>query len=164
MSGKHILLHFGVVRDKKKEKKIKQNFPPNFRKEVLFDQSPYVAHLENPAFVDVVKNGIVDDLSLQKYLLATGPLKDNIQDSLDIIVSDDGKLRSCGCKKTTRNKISIRDKAKFDTQSPTIGTLLTQIESGKLTNEKLIKKQSEAAPSITGLKIVEQLKRSRDFN
>ena len=70
----------------------------------MFDQLPYVAHLENPAFVDVVKNGIVDDLSLQKYLLATGPLKDNIQDSLDIIVSDDGKLSDAAVRRQLETK------------------------------------------------------------
>ena len=58
----------------------------------MFDQLPYLAHLENAAIVDVVKNGIVDNSSLQKYLLATGLLKDSIQDSVDIVVSSDGKL------------------------------------------------------------------------
>ena len=61
----------------------------NFRKDVLFDQLPYLSYLENLAIVDVVKNGIVGDLSLQKYLLATGFLKDSIQDSLDMIVFND---------------------------------------------------------------------------
>ena len=58
----------------------------------MFDQLPYLAHLENPAIVDIVKNGIVDNSSLQKHLLATGLLKDSVQDSVDIIVSSDGKL------------------------------------------------------------------------
>ena len=87
MLVKHIQLPFGAVRDKSKEKSIKLNLPPNFRKDVLLDQLAYLSHLENPAIVDVVKNGIVDDLSLQKYLLATGLLKDSIQDSLNTIVS-----------------------------------------------------------------------------
>ena len=92
MLSKHIRLPFSVVRNKSKEKSIKLNLPPNFRKDVLFDQLPYLAHLENPAIVDIVKNGAADYLSLQKYLLATGLLKDSIQDSLDMIVSRDGKL------------------------------------------------------------------------
>ena len=62
MLGKHIQLPFGIVRNKSKEKSIKLNLSPNFRKDVLFDQLPYLAHLENPAIVDIVKNGIVDDL------------------------------------------------------------------------------------------------------
>ena len=60
MLGKHIQLPFGVVRDKNKKKSIKLNLPPNFRKDVLFDQVSYLSHLENPAIVNVVKNSIVD--------------------------------------------------------------------------------------------------------
>ena len=83
MSGNHIQLSFGVVRDKSNKKSIKLNLPPNFRKDVLFDKLPYLSHLGNRAIVDIVKNGILDDLSRQKYLLATALLKDSIQDSLD---------------------------------------------------------------------------------
>ena len=63
--GKHIQLLFGIVSDKSKEKSIKLNLSPNFRKDVLFGQLPYLAHLENPVIVEVVENGIVDGLSLQ---------------------------------------------------------------------------------------------------
>ena len=66
MSGKHIQLPFGIVRDKSKEKSIKLNLLPNFRKDVLLDQLPYLAHLENLAIVDVVRNGFADDLSLKR--------------------------------------------------------------------------------------------------
>ena len=66
MSGKHIQLPFGIVRDKGKEKSIKLNLLPNFRKDVLFDQLPYLAHLENLAIADIVTNGFVDDLSLKR--------------------------------------------------------------------------------------------------
>ena len=79
------------MRDKSNEKSIKLNLPQNLRKDLLFDQLPYMAHLENPEIFDVVKNGIVDDLSLQEYYFVTGILKDRIQDSLDRIVSSNGK-------------------------------------------------------------------------
>ena len=78
-------------------KRIKLNL--NFRKHVLFDQLPYLAHLENPAIVDVVKNGIVENLSLEKYLLATGLLKDSIQDSLNMIVPTNGKLSNAAVRR-----------------------------------------------------------------
>ena len=93
MSSKSIQLRFGVVTDKSKEKLIKLNVPPNYRKDVLFDQLPNLGHLENPAIKDVIEDGIVDDLSLQKYLLVTGFLKDSIQKSLDISVAD-GKFNN----------------------------------------------------------------------
>ena len=62
MPGKNSQLPFNVVRDMSKEKSIKLNLFPNFRKDVLFDQLPYLAHLENPAIIDFVKNGTVGDL------------------------------------------------------------------------------------------------------
>ena len=142
MSGKSIQLAFGVVRDKTKEKSIKLNLPPNFRKDVLFDHLPYLGHLENPATKDVIKDSILDNLAFQKYLLATGILKDSIQDSLDMIVTDakfnnasvrtvlDTKYPSV-MKKSNPIDVAFKDKAKFDFQNPIIGTLLTQIESGK---------------------------------
>ena len=64
MSGKSIQLTFGIVRYKTKEKLIKLNLPPNYKKDVLFDQLPYLGHLENPAIKDVMKDSIVDNLSL----------------------------------------------------------------------------------------------------
>ena len=158
ITGKIIQLPFGVVIDKSKETLIKLNRPSNYLKDVLFDQLPYLDHLEDPAIKDVIKDGIVDNLSLQKYLLETGLLKDSIQDSLDMIVTN-GKLNDASVRRALDTKyLSVmkksnpmdfvfKDKAKFDTQNPIIGTLLTQIQSGK-TNEKVIEKQLRGAPSI----------------
>ena len=118
---------------------------------MLFDQLPYLDHLENPAIVDVVKNNIVEILSLQKYLLATGLLKATIQDSLHMIVSSDGKLNDTAVRRQFDTKfpsamrkpnpinVDFKDKAKFVTQNPIIATLSTQIEVGKLNEEKQIK-------------------------
>ena len=39
---------------------------------VLFDQLPYLGHQENPAIKDAIKDNIVHNLGLQKYLLVTG--------------------------------------------------------------------------------------------
>ena len=70
---------------------IKLNLAPNYREDVLFNQLPYLGHLENPAIKDVTKDCIFENLGLQKYLLVSGLLKDSIQASLDMIVTD-GKL------------------------------------------------------------------------
>ena len=174
MSGKSIQLSFGAVRDKSKEKSIKLNLPPNYKKHVLFDQLPYLCHMENPAIEDVIKDDIEDNLSLQKYLLATWFLKDRIQDSLDMIVTD-GKFNDVSVRRTHNTKypsvikksnpidVVSKDKAKFDTQNPIIGTLLTQIQSGK-TNEKVIEKQLRGAPSIKDSNIAERLERLKKYN
>ena len=133
MSGKSIQLPFGVVRDKSKKNLIKLNLPPNYRKDVLFDQLPYLSHLENPVIKDVIKDDIIDNLSLQKYLLATGLLKDSIHDSLDMIVTD-GKFNDVSVrraldtkypsvmKKSNPTDVVFKDKAKFDMQNPIIST------------------------------------------
>ena len=57
-----------MVRDKSNEKPIKINPPLNYRKNVLFDHLPYFSHLENPVIKDVVRDGVVDNIALQKYL------------------------------------------------------------------------------------------------
>ena len=163
MSGKSIQLPLGVIRDRSKENSIKLNFPPNYRKDVLFDHLP--CHLENPAIKDVIKAGIVDSLSLQKYLLVTELLKDSIQDSLDKIVTD-GKLNDVSVRRALDTKylsvmkksnpvdVVFKDKAKFDPQNPIIDTLLTQIQYGK-TNEKAIERQLKGARSVKDLIIAE---------
>ena len=117
----------------------------------------------------------MDDLALQKYLLATGLSKDSIQDSLDMIVTD-GKFNNASVRRVFDTKypsvmkksnpidVAFKDKAKFETYNPIIGTLLTQIESGKSKNEKAIENQLKGAPSIKDLMIAERLERLREGN
>ena len=70
---KSIQLPYGVVREKSKEKLIKLNLLPNYRKDVLFDLLPYLGHLlENPAIKDVIKDGIVGNLSLKSIFWQLG--------------------------------------------------------------------------------------------
>ena len=78
MSSKSIQLPLGVVRHKSKEKSIKLNLPLNYRKYVLFDHLSDLGHVKNPVIKDVVRDGVVDNFALQKYLLATGLLKVSI--------------------------------------------------------------------------------------
>ena len=66
------------------------NLPPNYKKHILFHELPYSAHLENPTIPHVVTNVISDKETLQKNLLETGILERCIQDSLDVIVDNDG--------------------------------------------------------------------------
>ena len=166
MSGESIQLPFGVARVQTKEKLIKLNLPPNFRKDVLFDHLLYLGYLEDPAIKDVIKNGIVDNLALQKHLFKTRLLKDSIQDSLDMIITD-GKFKNASVrrvldtkyplvmKKSSPVNVVFKDKAKFDTKNSIIGKSLTQIELGKSENEKVIENQLKGAPSIKDLEIAE---------
>ena len=159
MSSKSIQLPFGAVRDRSKEKLIKLILLPNYRKDVLFDQLPYLSYLKNPAIKDVIKDSIMDNLNLRKYLLATVLLKDCIQDSLNITAVV-GKLNNASARRALDTKYPsvmkksnpidnfYKDKAKFDSQNPIIGTLLTQIQSGKTKTEKAIENQLKGVPSM----------------
>ena len=122
--------------------------------------------------------GIVRDKSKEKSiklnLPPNGVLKDSIQDSLGIIVAD-GKFNDASIRRALDTKypsvikksnpidVAFKDKAKFYSQKPIIGTLLAQIQSGK-TNEKTTERQLKGAPSIKDLNIAEQLERLKQFD
>ena len=88
MEGGNINLPFGYVRDENEGGELQFNLLLNFKKDILFDKLPYVAHLQNPAIDNVLKGGKVDDSALQKYLLATGLMQDTIQENLNVVVRD----------------------------------------------------------------------------
>ena len=90
MEGKTIQLLFCIVSENYPEYELQFIFPPNFRKDILFHKLPYLIHLKNPTLNNIIKNGVVDNLELQKYLLATGILQDIEQQSLDMTVTDGG--------------------------------------------------------------------------
>ena len=174
MEGKIIQLPFGVVSQNNPENESQFNFPPNFRKDTLFEKLPYLTHAKNPALNNIIKNGIVDNLELQKYLLATGLLQDSIQQSLDMIVTDgsfnnafvrrvlDAKYPSI-MKKPNPIDVVFKDKAKFDVQNPVIGFLVAQVQENKK-NEKEILNQMSRAPSTKDVCIIERLAKSKNDN
>ena len=94
---------------------------------ITFKKQPYVAYLENPPINDVVKDGKVDSVALEKFLLVTDLLQDSIQENLDIIVRDgdfnnasirqalDTKFPSV-MKKQNPIEVMFKDKSKFDVQ------------------------------------------------
>ena len=88
MEGGNIQLHFGYVRDENEGGELHFNLPLNFKRDILFDKLPYVAHLQNLAIDNVLKGGKVNDLALQKYLLANGLMQDIIQENLNMLVTD----------------------------------------------------------------------------
>ena len=99
--------------------------------------------------------------------MATSLWKDRIQDSLNIIVSDDGKLSDAAVRRQLDTEFHsvmpkpipvnaiFKDQVKFDTQNPIISSLLTQIKIGKKQKGKEIKKKLVNAPSIKDLTIAD---------
>ena len=139
----------------------------------MFNHLPDLGYLGNSAIKDVVRGGVIDNIALQKYLLVTGLLKDSIQNSLDMIVTN-GKFNNAGIRRALDTKyptimrkpnaidVVFKDKAKFDTQNPVIGKLLSKIQTDK--NDKALQKQLEKAPSFKDLKIAEKLEHVKQFN
>ena len=150
------------------------DLPLNYKKSLLFDKLPYVAQLNNPAIGNVVKGKENDDLSIQKFLLATDLLEDTIQNNLDMIITDDefnnaGIRRALDTKfpsimhKPTATNFMFRDKAKFDIQNSVIGSLYNQL----LTKEQKEKLELEAigkAPSVKDIDIQKRLDDKSKFN
>ena len=112
----------------------------------------------------------------KNVLMVTSLLKDSIQDSLNMIVSDDGKLSDAAVRRQLDTEFPsvmrkpipfdavFKDQAKSDTQNSVISLLLTQIEIGKKQKEKEIKKQKATAPSMKDLAIAERLQQLSQCN
>ena len=169
----YIQLPYGYVENENDEK-INLNLPQNFKKELLFENLPFVAQLNNPAIDNVVKGKETDDISIQKFLLATGLLEDTIQNNLDMIVTDnefnnaairrvlDQKYPTIMGKPTSTN-FMFKDKAKFDIQNPVIGTVYNQLFTDKQ-NEKSLLEEIGKAPNIKDLDIRRRLDNLGKFN
>ena len=150
----YIQLPYGYVENENDEK-INLNLLKNFKKELLFDDLPFVAQLNNPTIENVIKGKENDDISIQKFLLATGLLEDTIQNNLDMIVTDsdfnnagirrvlDQKYLTIMGKPTSTNFI-FKDKAKFDIQNPVIGMIYDEILTDKQKEKNLIDKINQA--------------------
>ena len=156
-----IQLPYGFLEKEKNE--IKFNLPKSFKKELLFENLPFVAQLNNPAIDNVVEGKNTDDLSIQKYLLATGLLEDTIQNNLDMIVTD-GEFNNAGVRrvldqkyptimnKPTATNFMFKDKAKFDIQNPIIGSLYNEVLTDKQKEKRLLEDIAKA-PDLKDIEI-----------
>ena len=146
----------------------------DFKKDLLFEKQPYVAHLENRAINDVVKGGKVDSLALQKFLLVTDLLQDSIQENLNMIVTDGGFNDASICraldtkfpsimKKPNLVEVMFKDKTKFNVPNPVVGLLLRQVVDNK-EKEKEILRELDQASSIKDLNIEKRFCDLKNFN
>ena len=171
MKGKHIQLPYGDLSDDEPKKLLHFNVPPNYKRDILFKQFPYLSHVKNPMLNKIIKNGIVDGAELQKYLLLTGLLQDSIQQSLDMVVTD-GFFNNAAVRRELDQKyptlmkkpnpvnVIFKDKVHFDVQNPIVGLLAAQVRN----NEKAIFEQVEKAPSTKEVTISERLEKLKKFN
>ena len=169
----YIQLPYGYVENENDEK-INLNLPQNFKKELLFENLPFVAQLNNPAIDNVVKGKETDDISIQKFLLATGLLEDTVPNNLDMTVTDnefnnaairrvlDQKYPTIMGKPTSTN-FMFKDKVKFDIQNPVIGIVYNQLLTDKQ-KEKSLLEEIGKAPNIKDLDIRRRLDNLGKFN
>ena len=168
MESSSIQLLYGFVRDKNPGGELHFDLHQNFKKELLFEKQPYVAHLENRAINDVVKDGKVDSLALHQFFFATDLLQDSIQENLDMIVTDGGfnnaSIRQAlNAKFPNPTEVMFKDKSKFDVQNPVVGSLITQVVDNKK-KEKEILRALDQAPSIRDLDIEKRFRELNNFN
>ena len=109
---------------------------------------PYLNNIENPYFQNSIANFINYRQDLQKFLLASSGIAENIQEEINLVVTDD-KLNDAAVRraldpvykkvlgKQSPFKVVFKDISKFDTQNPITGNLVTEIESGKLTDTSI---------------------------
>ena len=147
------------------------NLPPNYIRDILFEQFPYLSHVKIPTLNKITKNGIVDSAELQKYLLETGLLQDSIQQSLDMVVSD-GFFNNAAVRRELDQKyptlmekpnpvnVIFKDKAHFDVQNPIISLLAAQVSN----NEIVMFEQIKKAPSTKDVTISKRLEKLKKFN
>ena len=163
----YIQLPYGYMENDNNSENLNFNLPKKFKKELLFDNLPFVAQLNNPAIDNVIKGKENDAISIQKFLLATELLEDTIQNNLDMIVTD-GDFNNAGVRrvldqkyptimdKPTATSFIFKDKAKFDIQNPIIGGVYNEILSDKQKEKKELDLIGNA-PSITDLNIKKRL-------
>ena len=111
---------------------------------------PYLAQINNPIFQNRVEDLINNDEDLQSYLFATEDLNRTLNESLQLAVghgkiNDATKVRhefeknNADYKFFRKNNnpldVLFKEKAKFDIQNPIIGSLLEEINKGKVTEK-----------------------------
>ena len=130
--------------------KIQLNVPSDEKGKDLAKHLPYLAQIEDPIFQNRVEDLINNDEDLQSYLFATEDLNRSLEDSLQLLVSrgkinDATKVRhefeknNADIKFFQQNDnpldVLFKEKAKFDVQNPIIGSLLEEINKGKITEK-----------------------------
>ena len=63
MEGKHIKLFYGVLCDEEPKNLLQFNLPPNYKRDILFEQFPYLSHVKNPTLNKIIKMVLLTMLS-----------------------------------------------------------------------------------------------------
>ena len=133
----------------KKTKPIQLNLPKNYAESQYLNRLPYLSNKNKPDVDNQILNAAKNRKDLQKWLIATSDIGQEIQEDVNAIVEGDEKFNNTVARRTLDLKndgvyqnpepltVVFRDVKKFDTQNSIIGKLATQIKASKLTEEQL---------------------------
>ena len=144
----HIQLPFGFVN---KPGEIRFDLPKNFEENFYYDKAPYLTN-HNPQIENKLINLIKNRDDLKKWLLATSPYGEEIQQDLNAVVGHDEKFNHA----IVRHALDLKDESifrnpnafnvtfydmkKFDQVNPVIGKLAAQVRASQLTEKELNQK------------------------
>ena len=143
-----IQLPYGYVN---KPKQIRFDLPKNFEESFYLDQSPYLTN-QTPEVENKLINLIKNRDDLKKWLLATSPYGQEIEQNLNAVVGHDEKFNnaivrhaldlkdeSIFCNPNAFN-VTFYDMKKFDQVNPVIGKLAAQVRASQLTEKEVNQK------------------------
>ena len=127
--------------------------PKNNLENKLFDKIGYIKHKDDPVVKNNILNAIKNREDLQKFILATSDLGNELQEDINEITSGDEKFNNAILRRALDLKnndvfrnpqpvtLLFNDVERFHQQNPIIGKLATQINIAKLSEKDLIKRQ-----------------------
>ena len=144
----YIQLPYGFVN---KPGEIRFDLPKNFEENFFYDKAPYLTN-HNPQIENKLINLIKNRDDLKKWLLATSPYGEEIQQDLNAVVGHDEKFNHA----IVRHALDLKDESifrnpnafnvtfydmkKFDQVNPVIGKLAAQVRASQLTEKELNQK------------------------
>ena len=127
--------------------------PKNNFENKLFDRIGYISNKDDPVVKNNILNAIRNREDLQKFILATSDLGNELQEDINEITGGDEKFNNAVLRHALDLKnndlfrnpqpitLLFNDVERFHQQNPIIGKLASQINVSKLSNEDLTKRK-----------------------
>ena len=127
--------------------------PKNNFENKLFNRIGYISNKDDPVVKNNILNAIRNREDLQKFILATSDLGNELQEDINEIPGGDEKFNNAVLRRALDLKnndlfrnpqpitLLFNDVERFHQQNPIIGKLASQINVSKLSNEDLTKRQ-----------------------
>ena len=127
--------------------------PKNNFENKLLDRIGYISNKDDPVVKNNILNAIRNREDLQKFILATSDLGNELQEDINEITGGDEKFNNAVLRRALDLKnndlfrnpqpitLLFNDAERFHQQNPIIGKLASQINVSKLSNEDLTKRK-----------------------